>query len=106
MKHQMGDDNPTRHDKPVLDQPPPLLRRVSDRNFHIFWLDHLLEFCEDVFCWSMIRHNPESQQEREESEHMDEQNNALGQWKMLREEDVEAHSEHDEQEDRHRHLPG
>ena len=30
MKHQIGDDNPTKHDKPVLDQPPPLLEAVSD----------------------------------------------------------------------------
>jgi hypothetical protein len=29
MKHQIGDDNPTKHDKPVLDQPPPLLEIVS-----------------------------------------------------------------------------
>lgn len=29
MKHQIGDDKPTKHDKPVLDQPPPLLEIVS-----------------------------------------------------------------------------
>lgn len=106
MKHQIGDDNPTKHDKPVLDQPPPLLRFVSYISFHISWLGRLLEFCKDIFCWSMIRHDPERQQEGEEPEDMEEQNNALSQWKMLREEDVEAHGEHDKQEDRHRHLPG
>lgn len=29
MKHQIGDANPTKHERPVLDQPPPLLEIVS-----------------------------------------------------------------------------
>jgi len=34
IKHQMGDDKPIRHDKPVLDQPPPLLENVSEEQLN------------------------------------------------------------------------
>jgi hypothetical protein len=71
MKHQMGDESPIKHDKPVLDQPPPLLDFVSDNSFCIdLQPESLLEICEDVLCWSMLGHDPERQQEREEPEDM------------------------------------
>jgi hypothetical protein len=60
MKHQMGDESPIKHDKPVLDQPPPLLDPVSNNSFCMFLRpESLLEVCEDVLCWSMIGHDPE-----------------------------------------------
>jgi hypothetical protein len=71
MKHQMGDDSPIKHDKPVLDQPPPLLNNVSDNFIRLFLRpESLLEICEDVLCWSMLGHDPERQQEREEPKDM------------------------------------
>jgi hypothetical protein len=71
IKHQMGDDSPIKHDKPVLDQPPPLLDSVSNNSFCVFLRpESLLEVCEDVLRWSMIGHDPERQQEREEPKDM------------------------------------
>jgi hypothetical protein len=61
MKHQMGDDNPIKHDKPVLDQPPPLLEIVSDVQLDFRRSPNPLEVREDIFRWSMIRHNPQRQ---------------------------------------------
>lgn len=66
MKHQIGDDSPTKHDKPVLDQPPPLLEIVSGTYFESTRLSDLLECCEDLLCRRMIRHDPQRQQKRKE----------------------------------------
>lgn len=41
MKHQIGDANPTKHDKPVLGQPPPLLEIVSDTHLRLFSFEGL-----------------------------------------------------------------
>ena len=59
MKHQIGDDNPTKHDKPVLDQPPPLLEIVSGAHLEQTRLSGLLESCEHLLCRRMIRHDPQ-----------------------------------------------
>lgn len=44
----------------------------------------------------MVRHNPESYQEGKETEYVQKQDNAFGQWQMLCEEHVEAHCQDDE----------
>jgi hypothetical protein len=54
----------------------------------------------------MVRHDPQCQQKCEEPKDVEKQNDALGQWKMLREINVESHGQQDEQEDRQRCLPG
>ena len=54
----------------------------------------------------MVRHDPQCQQKCEESKNVEEQNDALGQWKMLRKVNVESHGQQDEQEDCQRCLPG
>ena len=54
----------------------------------------------------MVRHDPQCQQKCEESKDVENQNNALGQWKMLRKVNVESHGQQDEEEDRQRRLPG
>ena len=45
----------------------------------------------------MVRHDPESYQESEEAEYVQEQDDSFGQWEMLCEEHVEAHGQNDEQ---------
>lgn len=53
----------------------------------------------------MIRHDPQRQQKCEEPKDVEKQNDTLGQWKMLREINVESHGQQDEQEDCQRRLP-
>ena len=106
MKHQIGDDNPTKHDKPVLDQPPPLLEIVSGTYFESTRLSDLLERCEDLLCRRMIRHDPQRQQKCKEPKDVEKQHDSLGQWKMLRKVNVESHGQQNEQEDCQSCLPG
>jgi len=105
MKHQMGDDKPTKHDNPVLDQLPPLLDVISDGYSNLLRLSDLLELREDVFCWGMVRHNPQSQQKCKESKDVEKQHDTLRQRKVLREVNIEPHSQQNEQEDCHCRLP-
>ena len=106
MKHQIGEDNPTKQDRPVLDQPPPLLHIVSDAHLEPFRQPDLLKGREYLLCRRMIRHDPQRQQKCEESKDVEEQNDALGQRKMLRKVDIEPHGQQDEQEYCQRRLPG
>lgn len=102
----MGDERPIKQDKPVLDQPPPLLDLVSYTYLDRDGLSDSLELREDVLCRSMIRHNPERQQKCKEPKDVEEQNKVLGEGKVLREVNVEAHGEHNEQENCQGRLPG
>ena len=53
----------------------------------------------------MVSHDPKGQQKCEEAENMNEKNDTLCEWQMLRKEDVESDSQHDEQEDQQCRLP-
>jgi hypothetical protein len=53
----------------------------------------------------MIRHNPQRQQKCKKTEDVEEQNDPLGQWKMLRKVNIETHGQQNEQEDCQRRLP-
>ena len=53
----------------------------------------------------MVGHNPESYQEGKETEYVQKQDNAFGQWQVLCEEHVEAHCQDDEQEHHQGCLP-
>lgn len=94
-----------RQAKPVLGQPPPLLYLVSDI-FQNGRTGHLLKIGEDLLCRNVISHDPERQQECKEPEDVQEQNDAFGEWEMLREENVEADRQYDEQKHRQSRLPG
>lgn len=105
MKHQIGDADPTKHDRPVLDQPPPLLETVSSAPLEAFRMFDLLEACEHLLRWRMIRHNPQRQQKCKESKDVEEQDDALSQREMLRKINVESHSQQDKQEHCQSRLP-
>lgn len=96
MKHQMGDANPIKHDRPVLDQPPPLLAKVSPSHAIRVTSGHLLKCGEHILRWSMLGHDPKRHQECEKSKNVEEQDDAFCQRQMLREEDVEPDCQQDE----------
>lgn len=68
-------------------------------------LGHVLELGEDSGCWSVVRHDPQGQEESKEAEDVSEENDAFCKRQMVCKEDVEADGQHHEQEDDERGLP-
>lgn len=54
---------------------------------------------------TVIAHNPEKQQKREEAEDVEAEDDAFGEWKVLREEDVECDGQKEKGIEQQRCLP-
>jgi hypothetical protein len=65
----------------------------------------IIELGEDFVCWSMIRHGPEDDKERKETQNMREKNDSFGKRQMVGAPDVESNDEEGEGEHEQCDLP-
>lgn len=106
MKHHSGVVNPTRHDTPVVDHPPPLLvDEVSVASPPLVVKRDSLECSEDIIGRGVIGHDPKDQKKGKEGKDVSEQDDALGERQVLSEEDVEADGDEQKGKDDEGRLP-